>query len=82
LHLEITEAAIITALENFVISTWVKVRGFPLVLIEAITLPARKNIVAPTYDYPHECKTRFWRSANFVRLVSQPTGFAKLFLAH
>ena len=29
-------------------------------------------------DYPHRRKTRYWRSANFARLASQPTGSRRL----
>jgi hypothetical protein len=34
------------------------------------------------YGCPHRRKTRFRRSANFVGLASQPTGFSRLCLAH
>ena len=59
MRLEIIEAVIITELANFSISSWVKLRGSPLMLIEAITLPAQSNIVAPTEALAKRCSPRF-----------------------
>jgi hypothetical protein len=44
--------------------------------------PAVSLFTLHPYGCPHRRKTRFRRSADFVGLASQPTGFSRLCLAH